>query len=297
MRHLLQSISMTERLFLRLDGDASHGPETTVPANTLRSFAAGERLAGHVAQILVYRETFSDGAEVTERVLPDGAVGLAIHFADGTPGEHQGGVAMGAATAPVQLRWRRSRVHSFSVALRPGAASALLGVPAGELQGMAVPLEALWGRAFAQLRERMAEQPDDAARVGVLRAALEQRLARAARAADPCAVQAAALLSASAGRMKPREAAGAVGLGERRLQQIFRAEIGMAPKAWSRIARLHACLRALRSREPVPSWAALAVDGGFYDQAHLANEFRALCGMSPTEFLARRVPASHSSKT
>ncbi|KWT82727.1 MULTISPECIES: helix-turn-helix domain-containing protein [unclassified Variovorax] len=39
----------------------------------------------------------------------------------------------------------------------------------------------------------------------------------------------------------------------------------------------------------------MAVDHGYYDQSHLANEFRALCGLTPTEFLGRTV--SGSSKT
>lgn len=290
---------MTERLFLRLDGDLSHGPETTVPADTLRSFAVGAQLGAHVSLILLYRETFADGAEVAERVLPDGAVRLVIHLGDGTPAGPaagpQGSVAIGAAAAPVLLRWRRSRMHSISVALRPRAASALLGVPAGELQGMTVALDAVWGPCFHALRERMVEQADDEARVALLRLWLEQRLSQSARPANPRAVQAAALLASSAGRMRPGEVAAAVGMGERRLQQIFRAEVGMSPKAWSRLARLHACLRALRSGPAAPPWAALAADGGFYDQAHLANEFRALCGLSPTEFLQRG--ASLSSKT
>ncbi len=285
---------MTERLFLRLDGDASHGPETTVPADTLRTFCVGEQLGAHVSQILLYRETFADDADVAERVLPDGAVRLVIHLGDGAlvgaASERQDSVAIGAATAPVLLRWRRnSRMHSVSVALRPGAASALLGVPAGELQGRAVTLDALWGGAFAELRERMAGQRDDTACVALLRAALEQRLSQSARPANPCVVHAAALLATSAGRMRPRDVAQTVGMGERRLQQIFRAEVGMSPKAWGRLARLHACLRALRSGPAAPPWAALAADGGFYDQAHLANEFRALCGLSPTEFLQRGV--------
>jgi AraC-like DNA-binding protein len=37
------------------------------------------------------------------------------------------------------------------------------------------------------------------------------------------------------------------------------------------------------------------VDGGFYDQSHLINEFQALCGLTPEQFLRRRV--SGSSKT
>ena len=88
--------------------------------------------------------------------------------------------------------------------------------------------------------------------------------------------------------------AAALDIGERRLQQLFHEHVGLSPRAWRRLARLHACLRALRVQR-APAWAELALDGGFYDQSHLVNEFRALCGITPTEFLVQRV--SVSSKT
>ena len=46
---------------------------------------------------------------------------------------------------------------------------------------------------------------------------------------------------------------------------------------------------------PGPDWADLAIETGFYDQAHLANEFRSLAGLTPGEFWKRAV--SGSSKT
>lgn len=45
---------------------------------------------------------------------------------------------------------------------------------------------------------------------------------------------------------------------------------------------------ALR-RQPSLPWAELALEGGFYDQSHLGNEFRAVCGVTPTEFLGRAI--------
>ncbi|MGQ2995972.1 MAG: helix-turn-helix transcriptional regulator, partial [Variovorax sp.] len=88
-----------------------------------------------------------------------------------------------------------------------------------------------------------------------------------------------------------REVAEAVGLGERRLQQLFHAQVGLSPRAWRRLARMHGCLRALRAT-PMPAWAEVAVDSGFYDQSHMVNEFRALCGVTPTEFLGRAIAGS-----
>ncbi len=70
---------MAERLFLRLDDDPLHGPESGVPAGTLRAFPVGAALRGHVSHIMLYRETFAEGHEVRERVLPDGAVRLVFN--------------------------------------------------------------------------------------------------------------------------------------------------------------------------------------------------------------------------
>jgi hypothetical protein len=86
---------MKERLFLRLAGDATCGPETTVPAATLRVLPVSAALQGHVSQILSYREILPAGETVTERVLPDGAVRLMFDFAD-SPSAGPGGRAFGA---------------------------------------------------------------------------------------------------------------------------------------------------------------------------------------------------------
>jgi methylphosphotriester-DNA--protein-cysteine methyltransferase len=289
---------MTERLFLRLDDDPLHGPEADVPAGTLSSWPVGAPLRRHVANVLVYREALPAGREVRERVLPDGAVRLVFNFGDApSAGDRPGHAveALGASAMPVVVRLR-GRMEGVSITLRPGAASVLLGVPAGEIAHAAVHLDELWRGDGAVLLARTAEARDDGVRMALLQAALARRLqeGKGEGGAVAAAVHAARLIAASGGRRPLREVAAAVEVGERRLQQLFHAHVGLSPRAWRRLARLHACLRALRG-QPAPAWAAVAADSGFYDQSHLVNEFQALCGLSPSAFMARAV--SGSSKT
>lgn len=283
---------MKERLFLRLAGDASCGPETTVPAATLRLFPVSEALRGHVSQILSYRETLPTGQTVTERVLPDGAVRLMFDFAN-VPSAGPSVRVAGACASPVVLQLR-GRMESVSVALHTGAAAAVLGLPAGEIEGRALPLQAIWGAQAAPLIAQMAEAKSDAARVALLVAALQRRLTQGASLHQQRARQAARLVAAAQGSLSLRQAAAAVNVGERRLQQLFFEHVGVSFRAWARLSRLHACLRLIR-QQPAPAWADVAANAGFYDQAHLANEFRALCGLSPTQFLQRGI--AQSSKT
>ena len=83
------------------------------------------------------------------------------------------------------------------------------------------------------------------------------------------------------------ELAAETGLSARRLGSLFRAEIGLAPKEAGRVFRFTARRRRIgragagrRARHAArPRHARrspLAVECGFYDQAHLAREFRAL---------------------
>lgn len=270
-----------------------------MPAGSLQAFPVAAPLRAHVAHILLYREALPDGREVLERVLPDGAVRLVFNLGDApSAGEGAGQPveAIGASAAPALVRLR-GRVEGLSVTLRPGAAAALLGMPAGEIAGTAVHLDRLWRGRGAELRERMADAPDDASRVAVLCAMLGQRLSQADAALRPAAsmaaIKAAQLIAQSGGRQSLRDVAAAVGVGERRLQQLFQQQVGLSPRTWGRLARLHACLRALRQSRPrMPGWAELALDGGFYDQSHLVNEFKALSGLTPTEFLGRAVSVS-----
>ncbi|MBX3621588.1 MAG: AraC family transcriptional regulator [Rhizobacter sp.] len=288
---------MSQRLFVRLDEDAVQGPESTVPARTLRAYATSARLQPILSQMLHYREVLAPQHAVNERVIPDGATRLIVDLGPSRPGAAGRAPALtviGPSFKAAMVRLE-GEMDCISIALRPGAAELLLGVPAGDIAGTAVPLDALWGGpASDELLARLMEQREAGARVEILGRELERRSSLAPPRARRAAARAQEMLAAARARPSVRDMAAAVGLGERRLQQLFLSDIGMSPVAWRRLARLRACLLALR-HSPAATWADLAAEGGFYDQSHLIHEFRDLCGCTPGDF--RRTPVSDSSKT
>jgi AraC-like DNA-binding protein len=81
------------------------------------------------------------------------------------------------------------------------------------------------------------------------------------------------------------------GWSERHLTSRFRTEIGLAPKAAARVIRFDRARKRLVRRltddtERAYLLADLAADCGYFDQAHLAREFRALAGCPPSQWLA-----------
>jgi AraC-like DNA-binding protein len=278
---------LNQRLFVRLDEDLLQGPESGVPLPTLRAFAVLPALRPWVAGVMLYRETFAPGHEVVERVLPDGTLRLVVNLAEA--GAEL--LLIGPSTTAALVRLG-GRMHGLSLTLRPGAAPVLFGLPAGALGAAAVPLHELWGAAADVLASRVHEAHDDAAGVQAVQDALLAQLLRGPAESPVFAAQAQRLL-ALPGTKVPAVAA-ALGIGERRLQQLFHEQVGLPPRQWARLARLHGGLRLLR-REPALPWAQLAAAAGYSDQAHLTHDFRALCGITPTDF--RRLAASGSYKT
>jgi AraC-like DNA-binding protein len=196
------------------------------------------------------------------------------------------------------------RQSGVQIALRPHGVRALFGVPAGELARLDVPLtDVVAGPWASRLRERLAEQPSWAGRFDVLDAALLAQLEVHDGSGAGGRPQAAELTRAWDLLVAPAQAGRAVawpvgalaadlGWSPRRLLTRFRDEFGVGPKEAARIARFDNARRDLFDRAATGrplQLAELAVGHGFYDQAHLAREFRALAGCPPSVLVAEEL--------
>ncbi len=90
-------------------------------------------------------------------------------------------------------------------------------------------------------------------------------------------------LHAQAGQIRVEQLAARTGLSQRHFSRLFKEQIGMSPKTYARIVRMQSVIAA-KSARPMLSWAALAQDFGFFDQAHLDKEFRDLADATPTSW-------------
>jgi AraC-like DNA-binding protein len=75
-------------------------------------------------------------------------------------------------------------------------------------------------------------------------------------------------------------------IGKRSLQRLFRDYVGVPPKWVIRRYRLHELVSRLEAGEPL-NWPDLALELGYYDQAHLIHDFRSITGYSPAGYQQR----------
>jgi AraC-like DNA-binding protein len=229
----------------------------------------------------------------TERILPTGTLELAINlrqnelrFYDAERPENcsrfSGAIVSGASgrsIAPAE------EAFIIGVHFKPGGAFPFLGLPAGDLADTHVDLETLWGPSAGRLRERVCEAMTSAERFQLLQEALLSRLCQGVE--QHYAVSAALeMFGKNQARPTVREAAKYLGLSQRRFIQVFKAEVGITPKLFSRIQRFQQT-RTLIQHNPSINWADLAVDLGYFDQSHFIREFIEFSGLSPTDYLKR----------
>ncbi|MGY1641498.1 helix-turn-helix transcriptional regulator [Geodermatophilus sp. SYSU D00703] len=197
-------------------------------------------------------------------------------------------VVGGLHTRPALIDAGRSQ-DGLQYSLTPLGASALLGLPAGELGERAVDLGDVLGPATGRLVEQLVEAPGWAERFGRLDAALLARLGGRPAPLPPEVGEAWRLVHGSAGRCRVEDLAGHVGWSRRHLTERFRLVTGLTPKQAARVARFEAARRLLVDPRR-PPLAEIAVRCGFADQPHLAREWRALAGCSVGTWLREELP-------
>lgn len=191
----------------------------------------------------------------------------------------------GLHTRPISMR-DHGGGRGVIAQLEPLGARLLLGMPAAALVGQVVDLGGVWKRA-PELWERLAMAPTWPVRFAVLDE-LFVRTLREAPGALPEVSQAWGHLVATAGTARIADLAGEVGWGRRHLLERFRAEVGLGPKQVARVLRFERA-SALLERGSHTGVAAVALRCGYYDQAHMASEWRALTGMTVTGWLAQEL--------
>ncbi|WP_374777556.1 helix-turn-helix domain-containing protein [Streptomyces sp. NBC_01310] len=176
--------------------------------------------------------------------------------------------------------------EAIRLELTPLGAYRLFAVPMSELTNRVVELRDVLGPDAGVLVERLAVTGDWGARFDLLDLALSARLARGPRPA-PEVTHAWRLLSRAGGAVPVGRIAAEVGWSQGYLIRRYTEQVGLTPKMSARVLRFHRAV-GLLARDGA-NLAEVTATCGFYDQAHLNREFRALAGTTPGRTAAARV--------
>jgi len=228
-------------------------------------------------------------AEGWEPVPPTGADHLLVNL--GT-GEFHWRAGVGSAIARVRSgtvvvpgsegrvrvdlgQWR----SAVFVCFQPGGAYRFLGMAPAAAGVPLLDLRDVWGRDGERLRDRLAEASSAEAALVIVEEAL---LAHTVLPLRPDPVVTAAVAALDRG-LPVAQVAARLGVSQSTLLRRFTAQVGLPPKRLARVRRLRRLLAAAHGR-PGAGWAVAAAECGYFDQAHMIADFRALASMTPEQY-------------
>lgn len=175
--------------------------------------------------------------------------------------------------------------YVFGVKFRPGGFRAFSGSPAAPLTDRSTPLRDLFGPAADEFADSVAATTTDDARVAEFDAFLRPRMPTTVDPTYELALRIVATMLDDRTITRVAQVAERYAMSARTLQRLFNRYVGVGPKWVIRRYRLHDGAERL-AEDPDVDPAALAVELGWFDQAHFTRDFTTVIGVPPLEYAA-----------
>lgn len=248
-------------------------PRATARRIRLATYPPAAALAPFVEYFWVVQWDMQQRTPETQRVLPHPNAHLV--FDAGRTAIH--GVVRGAYDRPLAGEGK-----VLGVRFAPGGLRPFIKQPLSSFTDGTINADTLLGMPAAEAEALVLRQSDDSAMVAQAQTMLLAVLPQI----DDNALLAARLTAAVAAQHGPASVAqlcAQMAIGERHLQRLFADYVGVPPKWVIQRYRLQEAIWRL-AQPDAPDLASLALELGFFDQAHFSGKFTALVGRTPLDY-------------
>ena len=228
-----------------------------------------------------------------ERLLPDGTVSLVVNLRDDRvrmfdsrdhrKAETIDGHVLSGPRAGYFVIDTLNMVDTIGVHFHPGGAFPFFRMPASELRDQSLSLDQLWGTNGPDLRVRLLSVRTPQEKFRVLELWLLERLAKPLDR-HPAVAYALAQFQLPGESLSVAAVVSKIGMSQRHFIQLFAAQVGLTPKVFSRVIRFQQAVRSISAASTV-DWSQIALDCGYYDQAHFIHDFQEFSGITPASYL------------
>jgi AraC-like DNA-binding protein len=229
------------------------------------------------------------GRRIPERILPDGCVEIILNFSDAFTHIHDSGkeemqprnLLVGQMTRPVLIA-PTGTTQLIGIRFHPGGTFPFFRVPMQDTTDRVVELRAVSSDLERELLVAAEAAPGLEAKVIAVLGVLERRVRNSKH--DSWLIDLTASMVKAAGIVSLDRLAFDAGIGSRQLRRRFQVEVGIGPKLLCRLLRFQQVFKAVDRNEP--EWTTVALECGYYDQAHLINDFRQFAHQTPSVLFA-----------
>jgi AraC-like DNA-binding protein len=229
-----------------------------------------------------------------QRIVPDGCMEMIFHYGDPYRQYFENGDSLvqprcfifGQITSILEIA-PTGVTGVVAARFHPHGLDPLLPVQIGGLEDKATALDIIFGDEGAQFAANVLSARDNAARIAFIEVFLLSRL-RSPVTTDFISKSCVDAILATNGHLDISELSGQLDIKRRKMERRFRSTIGLSPKQLSRAVRLQAAIRLLTGKK-FSTLTDLALESGYFDQAHFIKDFREFTGTSPKSFFSKHL--------
>ncbi|MRX66417.1 transcriptional regulator, AraC family [Flavobacterium resistens] len=180
--------------------------------------------------------------------------------------------------------YSENEITLIIVVFQPNGIHQLLEIPANEFHDAIIPVEDIFDQKITVLQEKLSQQNNQ------MRIELLNHFFRSMINSKPISNQfiinnSLDFIIANKGQFSIKQLIEHTGYTERHLERKFKECIGLNPKKFGNVVRLHHFLKLLKDKTDDTNLTTICYDAGFSDQSHLIKEFKKHTGITPKEYL------------
>lgn len=171
------------------------------------------------------------------------------------------------------------------VVFQPYGFNHLLGISANEMRESIVATEDIFGSKDSLLYEKLSEVSYLETKIQILNAFFIKQAAKKILSNQNLIHPTLNCILKNKGAITVNHLVKHTGYSERHIERIFKECIGLNPKKFGNIVKLHFFLNLLKYKSSQSNITDLCYEAGYADQSHLIKEFKKYTGITPTQYL------------
>ncbi|MBS1600257.1 MAG: AraC family transcriptional regulator [Bacteroidetes bacterium] len=168
------------------------------------------------------------------------------------------------------------------VVFQPAGINKLLGLPAHELRNLFIGIEDILGKKGLELAEIIFETTSAQSKVNILNSFFAGLISDKKNSIEFLIPESLNYIFRNKGIISMSQLVKFTGYTERHLERKFMDSVGVNPKRFINIVKLHNFLKHLNSNRSDTNLTQLSYEAGYADQSHLIKEFKKHTGLTPT---------------